>query len=56
MFELNPQTILAVIGIMAVIFSIIKVFWPEIAFKVVSSYNTLMKNAEHYLFSSFKPF
>ncbi len=43
MLKINPQTILAVIGIMAVLFSIIKVFWPKIGFKVVSSYNTLDK-------------
>ncbi len=42
--KINPQYILAVIGILAVLFSLIKVFFPDINLKVTSCYCTLDEN------------
>lgn len=43
MNKINAQSILAILGILAVLFSLVKVFSPGIKFKIVSSYLTLDK-------------
>jgi len=43
MLKINAQSILAVLGILAVLFSVIKVFSPGIKLKIVSNYFTLDK-------------
>ena len=42
--NINAQSILAVIGILAILFSLIKIFSPGIKFKIVSNYFTLDKH------------
>jgi hypothetical protein len=46
MLKITPQSILAVLGILAVLFSVIKVFWPEIRLKVISSYYTVTEEGK----------
>lgn len=41
MLKINAQSILAVLGILAVLFSVMKVFSPGIKLKIVSCYHTL---------------
>jgi hypothetical protein len=44
MFKINYQSILAFLAILAVLFSLIKMFSPAIKLKIVSQYHTLDKN------------
>jgi len=44
MLKINAQSVLAVLGILAVLFSVMKVFSPGIKLKIVSNYHTFDKD------------